>query len=84
MANKPIKITVRRGQRESGQIVSAVATSSSGRILGEVNLVVPLMPGYSIAERVGKDEDAAIVEAAKDLVKRIATAVETDPVQSQR
>jgi hypothetical protein len=81
MSSKTITVDVRRGRRESGQVISAVALAPSGRILGIVDVVVPLMPGFKISERVGQAGEDAIISAAKDLALRVAEAVEAEPGQ---
>ena len=77
MADLNITYTVRRGRREAGQAIEILALAPSGRILGSVELLVPLMPGFSLGERVGQAEEDSIVDAAKDLARRVAEAVET-------
>jgi len=83
MSNRPITVEIRRGKRDSGQTISAVALAPSRRILGVVEVLVPLMPGFSISERVGQNGEDAIIEAAKELARRVAEAVETEPAKEQ-
>lgn len=81
MSARQITVEVRQARRESGQVISAVALAPSRRILGVVDVVVPLMPGFKIAERVGQEGEDAIIDAAKELARRVAEAVETEPQQ---
>jgi hypothetical protein len=76
---RTITIEIRHGRRESGQVISAVALAPSGRILGVVDVVVPLMPGFKLAERVGKTGEEAIINTATELARLVAEAVETTP-----
>lgn len=78
---RPITIEIRHDRRETGQIISAVALAPTGRILGVVDLLVPLMPGFKLAGRIGQAGEDAIIGAAKELARRLAEAVETEPQQ---
>lgn len=82
MPKTVISVEIRRDRREMGQIISAVAFAPSRRIMGVVDVVVPLMPGFSIAERVGASGEEAIIEAARALARLVAEAVEAEPAQT--
>jgi hypothetical protein len=86
MPTPAIKFKVRREHRSSGQIIEVLALARSSRILGIVELTIPLMPGYSLADRIGSNGEAAIVKSAEELAKRIAEAVEkpNHPTKSSR
>ena len=75
-----IRIKVRKEAGQIGQIVSATALAPSGRILGVVELQIPLLPGFPLSERVGSDAEEQIIATAEDLARRIAVAVLTEPV----
>ena len=79
MAEQPIRVEIRRKVRDAGQVISAVALAPSRRVLGVVDLLVPLMPWSPLSERVGQAGDDRIVAAADELVHRIAEAVQTEP-----
>lgn len=83
MDTNSIKVKIRRSRKESGQVISAVAVTPSSRIVGVVDITVPLMVGYSLSQRVGTDGEKAIEDLAEQLVRKVAEAVETSPQDEQ-
>jgi hypothetical protein len=75
------KTQIRSGQTQVGQSLSVTVTTPTGRILGVVELQIPLLPGFSLEERIGKQESDRIVAEAKDLARRIAEGVLTEPAR---
>jgi len=79
--NDTIQIKTRREQRQVGQVISVAAVAASGRILGVVELQVPLLPGFPLAERIGSEAEAEIIRAAEQLARQIAMGVLTEPAK---
>ena len=79
-----ITIKVRKEQRQIGQVVSLTALAPSGRILGVVELQIPLLPNFPLSERIGAEAEQELIQDAQDLVRRIATGVLTEPTGSGR
>jgi hypothetical protein len=82
MDTNEIKIKTRHEQRQVGQVVSVTALTPTGRILGVVELQIPLLPGFPLAERIGTDAEKEILQIAEQLARRIAVGVQTEPVKS--
>jgi hypothetical protein len=79
-----VQVKVRRVHRESGEAISFTALAPSRRILGVVEILIPLMPGFSLSERIGIDQEKEILATAEDLVRRIAEGVLTEPTSEAR
>jgi hypothetical protein len=82
MAEATFKI--RESRRESGQVFEIIAIAPSRRVLGIVELLIPIEPGYSLSERIGTAGQQELLDAATDLARRLADAVErpvTEPIQ---
>lgn len=83
MVNGDISYKVRESRRESGQVLEVLALAPSGRILGIVEMIVPLMPGYKLSERIGDEGQNSLIESAKAMARKIADAVEKPSVQQE-
>jgi hypothetical protein len=77
-----INIEIRKERRDAGQVISAVAFAPSRRILGVVDVTVPLLSGYPISERVGPTGEQEIIALITDLARKVAAAVQTAPVSA--
>lgn len=82
MPDATVTFKIRETRRESGQVFQVIALAPSRRVLGIVELVIPLEPGYSLAERAGEAGQEEILGAARDLAKRLADALEK-PIPEQ-
>ena len=76
MSETPVNIKVREVRSESGQVFRVLAISPSTRIVGTVELLIPLEPGSTLKERVGADKQQEILDLAQKLVRMVADAVE--------
>ena len=83
MAETPINFKTRESRGESGQIFRVLALTPSRRIVGSVEIGVPLEPGYTLEERVGKARQQEILTLAEQLARMIADAVE-NPATAER
>lgn len=73
-------LKVERGERTSGmQYLRATVLANTGRILGVAELQIPLLPGFTLAGRIGPAGSDAIEQAALDLAIMIADAVQFEP-----
>lgn len=84
MEASDIIINVQRERRQVGQVVSVTALAPSGRILGVVELQIPLLPNFPLSERIGASAEEELIQTARDLVRRIAVGVLTEPANSGR
>jgi hypothetical protein len=76
MSETPVNIKVRESRSESGQIFRVLALAPSRRIIGSVELLVPLELGTTLESRVGLDRQKEILALAEKLAGMVADAVE--------
>jgi len=76
MSETPVTIKTHERRSESGQIFRVLALTPSKRIIGSVELIVPLAPGYTLEAHVGPDRQREILELAEKLARMVGDAVE--------
>ncbi len=83
MSETPVNIKTRESRSEAGQIFRVIALAPSRRIIGSVEVLVPLEPGNTLEARVGLDRQREILVLAEKLAHMIADAVE-NPTPAER
>ena len=76
MSDTPVIIKTRESRSESGQVFRVLALAPSRRIIGSIEILVPLEPGYTLEARVGPERQQEILALAEKLARMVADAVE--------
>ncbi len=70
-------LKIERGRRSSGQVLRFTVLLPTTRIVGVAEIQIPLMEGYSLADKVGEAEAKSIEEDLQALAVRVADAVQS-------
>jgi hypothetical protein len=65
-----------RGRKSAGQVLRFTVLMPTGRVVGVAEIQIPLIEGFSLAEKVGPANARAIEDDLKAVVVRVADAVQ--------